>query len=59
MRLDQLIDRIDKCSKTEKFILVNRLAFQLNLKGDWLSKDEIIARHMYKLKQKKEWKRGK
>lgn len=46
MRLDQLIDRIDRLSQTEKFVLINRLAYQMDLKGVWLTEEEILEKKM-------------
>jgi hypothetical protein len=48
MRLDQLIERIDRLSQMEKFAILNRLAYQLNIKGEWLSKEEILEKKMSK-----------
>ena len=50
MRLDQLIDRIDRLSQIEKFVLINRLAYQLNLKGEWLTDEEILEKKMMEKK---------
>lgn len=46
MRLDQLIDRIDRLSRIEKFVLINRLAYQLDLRGEWLTDEEILEKKM-------------
>ena len=46
MRLDQIIDRIDRLNKMEKFALINRLAYQLDIKGVWLSEEEILEKKM-------------
>ena len=53
MRLDQLIDKIDRLSKMEKFALINRLAYQLDIKGMWLSEEEILEKKMRRKREKK------
>ena len=54
MRLDQLIDKIDRLNKMEKFALINRLAYQLDIKGVWLSEEEILEKKMSEKKKRKE-----
>ena len=54
MRLDQLIDKIDRLNTMEKFILINRLAYQLDIKGVWLSEEEILEKKMSEKKKIKE-----
>ena len=53
MRLDQLIDKIDRLSQMEKFALINRLAHQLDIKGMWLSEEEILEKKMRRKREKK------
>ena len=52
MRFDQMIDRIDRLSKIEKFAIMNRLAYQLDIKGEWLSEEEILKKKMSEKKKK-------
>ena len=53
MRLDQMIDRIDRLSKIEKFAIMNRLAYQLDIKCVWLSEDEILKKKISEKSLKK------
>lgn len=52
MRLDQLIDRIDRLGQIEKLALISRLAYQLDLKVTWLTDKEILEKKIRK-KQKR------
>ena len=56
MRLDQIIERVDRLNKMEKFALINRLAYQLDIKGVWLSEEEILEKKMSEKKKRKEKK---
>ena len=48
-----MIDRIDRLSKIEKFAIMNRLAYQLDIKCVWLSEDEILKKKISEKSLKK------
>lgn len=53
MRLDQLISRIDRLTRNEKFLLANRILSQLKLKGAWPTEEEALMLKMHRKSLKK------